>query len=139
MALILVVDDEEPLRRMMDTLLTESGYRVLHAHHGQQAMELAREAQPDLILSDLMMPVLDGLSMCQQLRSDARTAHIPVIAMSAGRQPRELAGLVNGYVSKPFELDDLLATIASCLSAASHQRREEAVLESPQASIQEQT
>ena len=136
MALVLVVDDEEPLRRMMETLLTESGYTVLHAHHGQQAMELAREAQPDLILSDLMMPVLDGLSMCQQIRSDARTAHIPVIAMSAGPQPRGLAGLVKAYVSKPFELDDLLATVAACLSAASHYRREDAVMEPPQEYIQ---
>ena len=137
MATVLVVDDEEPLRRMMEMLLTESGYTVLHAHHGQQAIELAREAQPDLIVSDLMMPVLDGLSMCEQLRSDAKTAHIPVIVMSAGPQPRGVASLVNGYVPKPFELDDLLTTIASALAAADTYRREDATVEPPQECIEE--
>ena len=124
MATILLVDDEEPLRRMVEMVLIESGYSVLQASHGEQALELAREAEPDLIVSDLMMPVLDGIGMCEQLKADARTAHIPVIVMSAGPRPRGLDGRVDAYVGKPFELGQFLTVVAGCLARSRYQRED---------------
>ena len=121
---ILLVDDEEPLRRMVEVVLIESGYTVLQASHGQQAVELAREAVPDLIVSDLMMPVLDGIGMCEQLKADATTAHIPVIVMSAGPEPRGIEILVDGYVGKPFELEQFLTVVAGCLAQSRHKRED---------------
>lgn len=109
---------------MVDMVLSESGYAVLQAGHGEQAMQLAREAEPDLIVSDLMMPVLDGIAMCKQLKADITTAHIPVIVMSAGPRPRGLDGLVEGFVAKPFELEQFLSVVAGCLARSRYQREE---------------
>jgi CheY-like chemotaxis protein len=91
------------------------GYRVILASDGETAVKLAAELQPALILMDLMMPVLDGFEAIQRLKSDEKTAAIPVIAITAlGRttdRQRALDIGASGYVSKPFDLDELAKTL----------------------------
>src|SRR5579859_4514606 len=81
--LILVVDDEFAIRYMMQTLLSEEGYAVQCASNGQHGLATLREGRPDLILSDWMMPVMDGLAFCRTLHTIPDYRSIPIIFMSA--------------------------------------------------------
>ena len=111
MATILIVDDEEPIRELLAMTLEESGHRILLANHGRQALELVARERPDLIIADVMMPVLDGRALCRQLKDDPQTRIIPVILMtSAGRQAASNAG-ADGYLGKPFNLDQVEALV----------------------------
>jgi CheY-like chemotaxis protein len=101
MAMILIVDDEEPLREFLGMLLEEAGYEVRTAIHGAQALEIVEQEQPDLVISDVMMPLINGIELCRRLKA---AEDIPVILMSAaGRELAEHAG-ADAFVSKPFDL-----------------------------------
>ena len=107
MATILVVDDEEPVRQLVSLVLNEQGHRTLRAINGAQALEMIGNERPDLVLSDVMMPVLSGAELCRQLKADADTRSIPVILMSsAGALPTNGAGS-DAFLDKPFSLEDL--------------------------------
>lgn len=108
---ILVIDDEEPLRLLIQDLLRLEGYTVLLAWNGRLGLACAQEFHPDLILTDLMMPIMDGCELRRRLHADPHTAQIPVIAMSAA-YPQRYAGLFNAVIGKPFELLPLLALIS---------------------------
>ena len=111
MTTVLVVEDEEPVQQLVADLLEDEGYHVLVAPDGAQGLALAREAAPDLVITDLMMPVLGGLELCGRLRADARTRGVPIIVMSAaGRATADAAG-VKAFLAKPFDLDALLALV----------------------------
>ena len=107
---ILVIDDEEPIRLMIQDLLQLEGYTVLLAWNGKIGLECAQESHPDLILTDIMMPIMDGYELSRRLHADPQTAQIPIIAMSAAFQQR-YAGLFSAVITKPFELLPLLALI----------------------------
>lgn len=116
---ILVVDDEVAIAKTLRVLLAEDGLEVLLAYNGQEALEMVREERPHLVLSDVMMPLLDGRELCRRLRADPATSHIAIILMSAthGRDVGECGA--DGFIRKPFELldvtelvDRLLATVA---------------------------
>ena len=114
--LVLIAEDEPDNREIMRTVAEEIlGCRVILASDGETAVKLAGELQPAVILMDLMMPVLDGFEAIQRLKSDERTAAIPVIAITAlGRttdRQRALDTGAEGYVSKPFDLDELAKTL----------------------------
>ena len=114
--LVLIAEDEPDNREIMRTVAEELlGCRVILASDGETAVKLAAELQPAVILMDLMMPVLDGFEAIQRLKSDERTAAIPVIAITAlGRttdRQRALDTGAEGYVSKPFDLDELARTL----------------------------
>jgi CheY-like chemotaxis protein len=115
---LLVADDDPLLRRLLDTLLTRAGYRTILAADGAELITLALPAPPDLILTDLSMPVLDGLAAMRQLRADPRTRTVPILAQSAcpllGAQA--VTAGASAFMLKPFPLDDLLALVASHLS-----------------------
>lgn len=114
---ILVVEDDEDMRSFVVSMLSDS-YRVLQACDGRCGAELALEALPDLIISDVMMPVMDGLQMCRQLKEDIRTNHIPVIMLTA--KDGELDGLRTGavdYIMKPFTPETLLLKIRNLLES----------------------
>src|ERR1700722_14113880 len=81
-AKILVVDDEAPIREYESALLAELGHEVLTASDGVEAVRVAREQQPDLLLLDIMMPEMSGIEVCEQLRADPRTRHIRIIVVS---------------------------------------------------------
>ncbi|MCO6025650.1 substrate-binding domain-containing protein [Prevotella cerevisiae] len=117
---ILVIDDNDDLREYIKELLSEH-YDVMEASDGKRGLELAREAIPDLVISDIMMPVMDGLEFCNRLKSDRTTSHIPVILLTArSMDDQRIEGYQNGadaYITKPFTSDLLLARIKNLLSS----------------------
>ena len=105
MSTILIVDDEAPVRNLLAQLLRDAGHRTLTAIHGSQALDLANREHPDLVIADVMMPVLGGAEMCRRLKGGAATQGIPIILMSgAGRQVADGAG-ADDFIDKPFDLD----------------------------------
>ena len=118
-ATILIADDYEDNLELLRLLLAAGDYNVLEARNGQECVDIAREAMPDLIMVDLSMPVLDGWGVFQELKSDQRTAAIPCVAVTAyGDSDREraLQAGFNAYISKPFRGVDLLGTVAKLLA-----------------------
>ncbi len=118
---ILVVDDEPPIQRMLRRSLSVSGYDVLVAENGSQAVDMARLHQPDLVLLDLCLPgELNGLDVCKQLRKWSQT---PIIVLSAiTEEKQKVAALDLGaddYLTKPFSNDELQARVRACLRRAS--------------------
>lgn len=117
---ILVADDDELIRRLLKFVLAGAGYDVQLASDGDELVQLARTATPTLILTDLSMPVLDGVAAIRQLRDEERTASVPIIALSAcfdlEHDARDAGA--TAFLLKPFSLDDLLARIAALLSPA---------------------
>jgi two-component system alkaline phosphatase synthesis response regulator PhoP len=119
MAKILLAEDEKQIGDMVAFKLTNGGHQVLRARDGEEALRLASAERPDLILLDVMMPVLSGLEVLQRLKTDAGLAATPVIMLTAkGRERDVLGGLSAGavdYVVKPFSLKDLAARIDAAL------------------------
>ncbi len=116
---VLVVDDEEDVLELIRYNLERAGYRVSCAASGEEALALARRTGPDVILLDLMLPGVDGLDVCRQLRADAATRDIPVVMVSArGEEADVVAGLELGaddYVTKPFSPRVLLSRVKAVL------------------------
>lgn len=113
---ILVVDDEPSVTDLLSYNLRKAGYEALVAPDGREALRLARHAQPDLILLDLMIPEIDGLDVCRELR---KTSAVPIIMITArGEEIDRVVGLELGaddYVAKPFSVRELLARIKAVL------------------------
>ena len=122
MATILVVEDNEPSRDVLSRRLERRGYRVLLAGDGRQAVSLARDASPDLILMDLGLPVLDGWDATRQLKGDAATRHIPIIVLSAHAMSsdRDMALEAGGddFDTKPIRFQALLEKIEALLGGS---------------------
>ena len=117
---LLVVDDDAFIARLLEIELSAAGYDVRTAGSGDQALELAFERCPDLILADVMMPNMDGFELTRQLRMDERTAGTKVILLTArGLSADRLEGFAVGaddYVIKPFDTPDLVARIGGLLA-----------------------
>lgn len=120
---ILVVDDEAPIRYMLDLKLRQAGFSVIMASNGQDAYKLAREHRPDLVVSDFQMPVLDGLAFCQQLAADPETGGIPVVMLTARAHkvpPAELKTTnIKCFLDKPFSPRHLIVQIKELLQLPS--------------------
>lgn len=116
---ILVIEDHPKMLRNLVTILQMEGFQALAATDGQAGLEIARHESPDLILCDVMMPVLDGYGVLEALRADARTATIPFIFLTAKGQKAEIrAGMNLGaddYLTKPVTTDDLLNALRTRL------------------------
>ncbi len=113
---ILVVDDERSVREMLAQALEDSGYAVLLAYHGRHALDVIQDRLPDLVISDVMMPLVGGVELCQTLKSRRETAAIPVILMSAaGIQAGAGAG-ADAMMAKPFDLDAMDELVSHHLS-----------------------
>lgn len=113
---ILVVDDEIPVTELIQYNLEKAHYQVITAHDGEAALRIAREQDPDLILLDLMLPKIDGLQVCRELR---RFSQVPIIMVTArGEETDRVIGLELGaddYLCKPFSMRELLARIKAVL------------------------
>lgn len=113
---ILIVDDEKKMVKMIRTCLEKEGYVTVEAYDGEVALELFTAEKPDLVVLDVMMPRLDGLEFCRQVRQTART---PIIILSAKSQETDkLVGLELGaddYITKPFSLRELVARVRALL------------------------
>ena len=117
---ILVVDDEAQITRVLKTTLSAQGYGIRTAADGLQALEEMRGWPPDLIITDLRMPHMDGLELCRRVRSQSR---IPIIVLSVkGEEPIKVEALDAGaddYVTKPFSVNELLARVRAALRRSS--------------------
>jgi CheY-like chemotaxis protein len=121
-ATVMVVDDEIPYCEVMQDILHSYGYRVITANNAQEAWELLKDNQPDLILMDIMMPVLDGFRFTQQLAMDPARSEIPILIVSAksSREDRlraQEAG-AKGFLQKPFTSKELREALASTLPSS---------------------
>ena len=116
MPTILIVEDDDTVREALSAGLESEGYEVILADNGLDCLKQAKEEDPDLILLDLMLPEMDGLSVCRALR---RNSDVPIIMLTArGTEMDKIVGLETGaddYVVKPFSLGELLARIRSLL------------------------
>jgi two-component system phosphate regulon response regulator PhoB len=116
---ILVVDDEEDLLELINYNLTKEGYRVTCAASGEEAIREAKSSLPDLIVLDLLLPMVDGLSVCKLLKGEPKTQHIPILMLTAKSAESDVvAGLELGaddYITKPFSPRVLLARIRAVL------------------------
>lgn len=123
MQTILVVEDEVSIRQMIRMMLEMSGYRVIEAGDGLEGLEIASEAKPDLIVLDVMMPKLDGFSMCQALRKQPHTQDIPVIMISGDattdRTQADYEVYADYFLRKPFQFDQLTAQLERLLEKSS--------------------
>lgn len=125
---ILLVDDYEDARFVLRQFLESQGYRVLEAVNGQEAVEMAQSACPDLILLDLNMPVLDGLMAAQRIRAGGQDCrNVPIIAITAfdtyGMKEAALEAGCNAYISKPIDfvrMEKVLHSTFDNLTATSH-------------------
>jgi two-component system, cell cycle response regulator DivK len=112
---VLVVEDNEKNMRLFRDVLLATGHRTLEANTGGQAVELAIEHVPDLVLMDIQLPDIDGVEALGRLRADERTTSVPVVALTAqameGDRERFLAAGFDGYLSKPVNVADLIATV----------------------------
>ena len=119
LATVLIVDDNADMRAYLRTLLLDR-YYVIEATDGQSGLKLAVESVPDIVVSDVMMPVMDGLTFCTRLKQHEATSHIPVLLLTARSSEQQyIEGLQTGadmYMTKPFSADLLLANIASLLA-----------------------
>lgn len=126
---ILVVDDEQAVLDLLVYNLSRAHYEVLTAANGRQALELARQAEPDLILLDLMLPEIDGLDVCRELR---RTSQVPVVMITArGEEVDRVVGLELGaddYIVKPFSVREVVARVRAVLRRARPDGAETAAL-----------
>jgi len=116
---ILIVDDEPDIVELIGMRLTAKSYDIIKAFNGEDALRMAREEKPDLIILDVLMPPPDGLQVCSTLKKDASYKNIPIILLSAkatekDRETGKQCG-ADEYLTKPFENKDLLDNIKKLL------------------------
>lgn len=115
MAKILVIDDSRLIAHVAKTILTKRGHEVILAQDGMAGLEAAKSERPDMILLDLIMPVMDGYQVCEQLKEEGSTKEIPIIMLTSKAEPADkVKGLEMGaldYVTKPFDEGELLARV----------------------------
>jgi two-component system cell cycle response regulator DivK len=119
---ILVVEDQEDNRQILRDLLASAGFRMIEAWDGKQALTVARSQQPDLILMDIQLPILDGYEVTRSIKRDPELKHIPIIAVTSyalsGDETRAREAGCDAYVAKPYSTRHLLAKIGQLLEQA---------------------
>jgi CheY-like chemotaxis protein len=111
--LVLVVDDDPDILDAICDILQAEGYRVERARHGLEALERVAARRPDLILLDLMMPVMDGVAFAQALRDRKMYEGLPIVVISADGNPQRAAAVgAQVYLAKPFDIDALLGAVS---------------------------
>jgi CheY-like chemotaxis protein len=111
MATILIVEDEQPVRELLAELVEAAGHQPLQARHGREALEVIAVERPDLVLADVMLPILGGIELCRRLKADVATAAIPVVLMSSARVGESDRAVAEAFLAKPFELETLEAIL----------------------------
>ena len=116
---ILIIEDDRDIVEMVEYNLREEGYATVSALNGEEGVNLARSERPDLIILDIMLPIVDGFEVCRTLKSDNTTSHIPIIILSAKSQETDkVVGLELGaddYITKPFSPRELIARIRAIM------------------------
>ena len=120
-ATILVIEDTPANMKLVVTLLNKSGYQVLQTVDAMQGIDMARTHLPDMILMDIQLPILDGLTATKILKADAATSHIKIVALTAfamkGDEERMLRAGCDGYISKPIRYQSFLEDIKNILAS----------------------
>lgn len=120
---ILVIDDEKDLLELVRYNLEKEQFDVILARNGEEGLQIARKHRPDVIILDIMMPGMDGLEVCRRLRGEDRTAHVPLIMLTArAAESDRVVGLEMGaddYVTKPFSPRELVARVRAVLRRSS--------------------
>jgi CheY-like chemotaxis protein len=119
-AKILVVDDEPAIRNLLIEVLEDEGHVVVAAPNGRTALDLAARERPDLVLTDVMMPEIDGLEMLRRLQAAPELAGVPVVLMSAANGTLPANPGAVAFVPKPFDLEHILAVIGRALGNDGH-------------------
>jgi CheY-like chemotaxis protein len=116
---LLIADDDERNRELLQAFLEGDGHEILMSHDGASTMQAAFDKQPDLILLDIMMPKLSGYEVCQKLKKDERTKNIPILMVTALKDPGDIEKAVNAgaddFLSKPVHRLELKARVRSLL------------------------
>ena len=116
---ILVVDDESQITRVLRTTLSAQGYEIRVANDGETALEIVKDFTPDLVITDLMMPNMNGIELCRRLR---KTSNVPILVLSVrGEERSKIEALDSGaddYITKPFSTGELLARVRAALRRA---------------------
>jgi two-component system OmpR family response regulator/two-component system alkaline phosphatase synthesis response regulator PhoP len=116
---VLVADDDPLIQRLVRTHLDRAGFRVLSAGDGEEALDVAATEQPDLIVLDLMLPGLDGVTVCRAIRRESRNIEVPILMLTARRdEVDKVLGLDSGaddYLTKPFGVRELVARVRALL------------------------
>jgi DNA-binding response OmpR family regulator len=113
-AMILIVDDEPSILTLLHDVLTDEGFTVERAQNGQQALALASTKPPDLVVTDLMMPLMDGRALAQRLREHSETSDIPILLISAA-YTQQSGDIFTAVLSKPFDIGELVEAIRALL------------------------
>jgi CheY-like chemotaxis protein len=126
---VLICDDDAPTRELVAAILGPEDYEMVFAEHGAQAIELAREYHPDVLVLDVMMPHMDGIEACRLLKDDFETAGIPVLILTAhsdfdARAQAEDAH-ADGYLTKPFSPLTLLKALEHLVDVRTAKRRQD--------------
>lgn len=117
---ILIVDDSITILRMVEAALAKTGFQVLIARNGEEALEILKSNQPDIIISDLDMPKMNGMELCKRLRKDPELSKIPILIMSANSERSVMRSVIeegaSSYIVKPFNMEQLIITTEKLLS-----------------------
>jgi CheY-like chemotaxis protein len=116
---VLIAEDEKDIRELVGFTLKLAGFEVVFSANGREAVNIAKVDQPDLVLMDLHMPVMDGERAAQMLAEDPMTQNIPVIFMTARDQDAEICGRIGqgvDYIAKPFAIDSLTKKVMAVLA-----------------------
>jgi two-component system, cell cycle response regulator DivK len=112
---ILIVEDEPKNLKLIRDVLQRFSYDTFEAYDGEQGLEMAKSAKPDLILMDIMMPKMDGLEATRQIKADDATKHIPIIALTSyamnGDRERTIEAGCNAYLAKPVDIGEVLKMV----------------------------
>ena len=124
---ILIIEDEKDIVKMLEYNLKKEGFRIVSISDGDQAVDIVKGGHPDIILLDLMLPGMDGLEVCRQLKKESKTACVPIIMLTAKAQESDkIVGLELGaddYVTKPFSPRELIARIKAVLRRANEKEK----------------
>jgi CheY-like chemotaxis protein len=120
---VLVVDDDPNIRRMIVAALKRDGYEFIEAPNGREALDMMRAQHPDVVVLDLMMPILSGWDVLRERADDPELRPIPVIIISANRDPEVATAVAQGicaFLPKPFDIGALSALVRSCIPPDAH-------------------
>lgn len=122
MTTVLIVEDNDRNMKLARDVLQAKGYRTLEAVTGEEGVKLAKDKLPDLILMDIQLPGINGIEAFRQIRADAKTARIPVVALTASVTPTDRSAIsaagFDGFVSKPISLKEFLDTVSRLVAGA---------------------
>lgn len=121
---VLIVEDEAVMVKLLENALTQNGYEVFSVSNGQEGLQAVQKNEPDLIISDIMMPIMDGFTFYRELKANEATASIPVLILTDRTQMEDSFGALGAddFIPKPFEPEALLSKVSQLLKNSEAKR-----------------